>query len=763
MLSSFQRKIGSDVVSIETGRLAQQANGSVLARHGDSVVLVTATMGKPREGVDFFPLTIDFEERLYARGKIPGSFFRREGRPSTEAILTDRLTDRPLRPLFPKGFRNEVQIIITALSADQERPLDILGMIGASAALSISDIPFAGPIGATRVGYLDGEFVINPTYQQSEKSQLDLVVAGSEAGVMMMEAGAHELSEEVVLEGIRKGQEANLEVIALQKEMVSCVGKDKVSYEPAGYPEELGRQVSAAVASQLEDALAPGTGKAEQADRLSAVKSQVIEDFGTDYEATDVADAYEALVAKEFRRRILRKGERPDGRGLKEIRPVSCDVGILPRTHGTGLFQRGETQVLGVATLGPAADAQRLDTLSPVDKKRFLLHYNSPPYSNGETGRVGSPRRREIGHGALAERALLPVLPSEEEFPYTIRLVAEVLSSNGSTSMGSVCACALALMDAGVPIRTLVAGISTGLITGENGEFATLTDIQGMEDHFGDMDFKVAGTTDGITAIQLDIKVASIGYDVIEAALAQAKEARLFLLQRMTETIAAPRAEVSEFAPRMTRIQIPVGKIGVIIGPGGKTIRGIVEETGATVDVQDDGVVMIGSTDKDAARKAIEIIESLTREAKVGDIYTGKVVRILSFGAFVELFPGTDGMVHISQLADHHVATVEDEVELGEEITVQVIGVDPSGKISLSRRVLLQDDESADQQGSQGGTQGPSNRGRPPSGYRPGASGNPSASRPGPRHPGDRRNDQQRSPRPGPPGRPRHSGPRPSR
>ena len=692
--TTFQRLIGQNLLTIETGRLAQQANGSAVVSYGESIVLATATMDKPREGIDFFPLTIDFEERMYARGKIPGNFFRREGRPTTDAILADRLTDRPLRPLFPKGFKNEVQIIVTSLSSDQEKPLDLLVVLGASAALTVSDIPFDGPIGVTRIGYLDGEYIVNPTYQQLADGKMDLVVAGSKAGVSMLEAGADELSEEAMQEGIRLGQEANLEVIALQEEMRNAVGKPKVVFETSEYPKELDSKVAATVDSRISDALDAREGKADQAERIKALKDEVRDELDGSYERSDVSEAFEALVEKQFRARVLVNGQRPDGRGLKDIRPVSSEVGILPRTHGSGLFNRGETQVLGVATLGSVGDAAKIDSLSPQESKRFLLHYNFPPFSTGEAGRVGSPKRRDIGHGALAERALLPVLPGEAEFPYTLRLVADVLSSNGSTSMGSVCACSLALMDAGVPIKTPVAGISIGLVTGDNGNFATLTDIQGMEDHAGDMDFKVAGTTNGITAIQLDIKIRSIGEEIIEAALSQAKEARLSLLSTMGEVIDAPRTDMSPYAPRMTRLSVPVEKIGALIGPGGKNIRGIVEETGATVDVDDEGTVIIGSADGAAAQRAIEMVEGYTKVVKVGDIYTGKVVRILDFGAFVQILPGTDGMVHISELADYRVPKVEDVVQEGEELTVIVIGVDSvSGKIALSRRALLESDK----------------------------------------------------------------------
>lgn len=732
--SIFKRQIGQLPLSLETGHLAQLANGAVVVRYGDSMVLATATMDKPREGIDFFPLTIDFEERLYARGKIPGNFFRREGRPTTDAILADRLTDRPLRPLFPKGFKNEVQIVVTALSSDQETPLDLLVVLGASAALTVSDIPFGGPIGVTRVGYVDGEYVINPTYKQIADGKLDLIVAGSRAGVSMLEAGAYELSEEIVKEGIRLGQEVNLDVIALQEDMRNAVGKAKVGFEAAEYPAELDSKLAAIVDAQVSDALDAREGKADQAERIKIIKDQVRDNLADEYERSDISDAFEALVEKQFRTRVLEKGQRPDGRGLKEIRPVSSEVGILPRTHGSGLFNRGETQVLGVATLGSVSDAAKIDSLSPQESKRFMLHYNFPPFSTGEAGRVGSPKRRDIGHGALAERALLPVLPSEDEFPYTIRLVADVLSSNGSTSMGSACACSLALLDAGVPIKRPVAGISVGLVTDDNGNFSTLTDIQGMEDHAGDMDFKVAGTTDGITAIQLDIKIQSIGDEIIEAALNQAKEARLSLLNTMGQVIDTPRTDMSPYAPRMTRLSIPVEKIGALIGPGGKNIRGIVEETGASVDVDDEGTVMIGSADGAAAQRAIDMVEGYTKVVKVGEIYTGKVVRVLDFGAFVEILPGTDGMVHISELADHHVPTVEDVVKEGEEVTVIVIGVDPvNGKIALSRRALLESDKSDDEEGSSPGESRSRTEDRPRGGYRSTGRARGGGSRSGPR------------------------------
>ncbi len=702
MSSSNSLSIGSKTLSIETGKLAQQANGSVVVRYGDNVLLVTATTSKPREGIDFFPLTMEVEERLYARGKIPGSFFRREGRPSSHAVLIARLTDRPIRPLFPEGFRNEVQVIMTPLSTDQEYPLDPLAIIGASAALSVSDIPFLGPIAATTVGYVDGELVIFPTYDQLESSEMQVVVAGSRDGIVMMEAGANQLSEELMLQAIERAQEVNLRTIDLQDEVIRSAGKPKREFEAKQRPEGLDRRMSETVGGRLKDALGAPGNKEERTQRLDELRSEVIESLAGEFESRELRDAFETVLEEGFKEQVLSGGSRPDGRGAREIRPLSSEVGLLPRTHGSGLFTRGETQILGIATLGSVGDAQKLDTLSPKDSTRFMLHYNFPPYSVGEVRRVGSPGRREIGHGALAEKALTPVLPEEADFPYTLRVVCEALSSNGSTSMASVCAATLALMDAGVPIKTPVAGISVGLVAGDDGRYVTLTDIQGLEDHVGDMDFKVAGSATGITAIQLDIKVKSIGFDVVRDALEQAREARLQLLDHMSQTIGETRSEMSQYAPRMTQLSIPVAKIGAVIGPGGKIIRGIVEETGATVDVQDDGTVTVGSTSAEASDRAVAMIEDLTREVKVGDIYTGKVVRLMDFGAFVQILPGRDGLVHISELANHHVPSVEDVVDLGEEVTVVVKEIDSMGRINLSRRALLEDSA---QEGSEGGGQ----------------------------------------------------------
>ena len=721
MFSSVSREIGGRLLTLETGKLAQQAGGAVVIRHGDSVLLVTATMSNPREGIDFFPLTVDLEERMYARGKIPGSFFRREGRPSTHGTLIARMTDRPIRPLFPKGFNNEVQIIGTALSADQETPLDIMSIVGASAALSVSDIPFEGPIAATQIGYVDGGLVVNPTYEQLERSDLDLIAAGSSSGVVMMEAGASELPESVVLDAIELAQEVNLTIISLQRDLVLKSGKPKADFVSTAYPEELDSRVASALGGRLADAMRAPGDKADRDERMDALKAELVESLSGEFDARHIGDAFEVQIEEEFKTSVLEGGSRPDGRGRHDLRAISCEVGLMPRTHGTGLFTRGETQVLGIATLGSVGDAQRLDTLDPEESKRFMLHYNFPPFSVGEVRRVGSPSRRSIGHGALAERALAPVIPDEEDFPYTIRLVSEVLSSNGSTSMGSVCAGTLALMDAGVPIKAPVAGISIGLIAGEDGRYTTLTDIQGMEDHVGDMDFKVAGSRDGITGIQLDIKLKSIGFDVIADALEQGKRARLEILDRIHETIGESRSELSPYAPRMTRIQIPVDRIGMVIGPGGKTIRGIIEETGATVDVQDDGSVFVGAVTGEAADRAVGMIRDLTRDVEVGEIYTGKVVKIANFGAFVQLLPGKDGLVHISELADHHVPSVEDVVELGDEITVVVTEIDSMGRVNLSRRALIEGPEDGEGDGYR--PQRPSDAGRrgpAPVGSRPG-------------------------------------------
>jgi len=689
MVHQFTAAIGDYPISIETGRLAGQAGGAVTLRCGDTLLLATATMStEPREGTDFFPLTVDYEERLYAAGRIPGSFFRREGRPHEAAILICRLTDRPIRPLFPKDLRNEVQVIITALSHDQEHQIDILAVIAASAALAISNIPFLGPVGAVRVGYIDGQLVFNPTISQMEESSLDLRLAGTADAVMMVEVGANGASEELMVEAIKAGHEAMQPIIALQEEMRQQVGKPKSEYPSFTVSEELRQFVASRLNGRIEKVLDETRRKEERNKALDALQEELVAELGNKYQERDIEEVFNDLLRAEVRRQILYEGVRPDGRGPKEIRPVSCEVGISPRAHGSGLFNRGETQVLTIATLGTPREEQPLDGLYPEESKRFMHHYNFPPYSTGETRLLRGPGRREIGHGALAERALLPVVPPEEEFPYTIRLVSEVLSSNGSTSMASVCGSTLALMDTGVPIKAPVAGIAMGLVK-DGAQYRILTDILGIEDHLGDMDFKVAGTREGITALQMDIKVRGLSYEIMAEALAQAKDARLFVLDKMLETLPKARPDLSPYAPRITIIKIDPEMIGMIIGPGGKTIRRIQEETGVKIDIEDDGSVYIASTDGPSAKRAKEMVQALVEKPEIGKIYTGKVVRIEDFGAFVEILPGQDGMVHISQLADYRVPSVRDVVRVGDEIMVMVIDIDREGKIKLSRQAVL--------------------------------------------------------------------------
>jgi polyribonucleotide nucleotidyltransferase len=690
MSEVHQRSIGDRTLSIEVGKLALQADGAVTVTFGDTVVLVTAcASAEPREGIDFLPLTIDYEERLYAAGKIPGSFFRREGRPSTEAVLAGRLTDRPLRPLFPKGYRNDVQVVITVLSADQENDPDILATMGASTALCMSEIPFSEPVSSVRVGYIDGQYVINPTFSQLQKSQLDLVVASTRDAVMMVEAGAQGVPEDVVLGAIRFAHETNQEIIALEQEIITEHGKPKKPFTPDEPGADLRQAVARFAEDKINDIIAT-LEKSEREDAIGERRQELLERLGETYQPELLLAAFDQEIKREVRTRILRDDVRPDGRNPTEIRPITCEVSILPRTHGSGLFTRGQTQVLTIATLGSMGEEQRLDTLSPEEKKRFLHHYNFPPFSVGEVRRIGSPSRRDLGHGALAERAIEPIIPSEEEFPYTIRLVSEVLSSNGSTSMASVCGSTLSLMDAGVPIKAPVAGIAMGLVMGEDGNYKVLTDIAGIEDALGDMDFKVAGTADGITALQMDIKVKGISLEIMKEALAQAREARLYVLEKIRETMPESRAELSRYAPRMYRIQIPTEKIGTVIGPGGRVIRSIIDETKCSIDVEEDGTVYVGSPDQEMANRAMEIIKGLTKDVEVGTIYTGKVTRLLNFGAFVEIMPGKEGLVHISELADYRVPSVEDVVQVGDEIMVMVTEIDAMGRINLSRRAVLE-------------------------------------------------------------------------
>ena len=725
MPKSYEREIGGRPLTIEVGKLAGQANGAATVRYGDTVVLVTACVSSQlREGVDFLPLTIDYEERLYAAGKIPGGWFRREGRPSAGAVLADRLTDRPLRPLFPKGFRNDIQIIITVLSADQENDPDILAMIGAATSLCMSDIPFDTPVSSVRVGHVDGQYVANPTFSQLKESLLDLVVASTKDALVMVEGGAREVSEELMMGALTFGHEVNRQIIALEEEVVAAEGKPKAVFVPVEMEAGVREAVDEFIGEQGWEVLARPKDEREPA--LAERRQELLERLGETYPPEQVLAAFKDALKSQVRKKILQDGIRPDDRPPGEIRHISCEVGLLPRTHGSGLFSRGETQVLTIATLGSKREEQRLDGLDPEESKRFLHHYNFAPFSVGETRRVGIPSRREVGHGLLAERALEPVVPNEEDFPYTIRLVSEVLSSNGSTSMASVCGSSLALMDAGVPIKAPVAGIAMGLVMDEDDGYTILTDIAGLEDALGDMDFKVAGTAEGITALQMDIKVKGITVEILEKALAQAHDARLEILDRMRETIPASRSELSQYAPRMYRIQVPQEKIGQVIGPGGRVIRSIVEETKCSVDVQDDGTVLIGSSREEMAQRAIQIIEGLTKEVTVGEIYTGKVTRLTSFGAFVEILPGKDGLVRLGDLAEYRVARPDDVVKVGDEVMVMVIEVDQMGRINLSRRAVLEGAPEPRPAGVQGGPE----RERVPMRGGPGPSGGGSGRRP---------------------------------
>lgn len=687
MNSVFETVVGGRPLRLEVGRVANLSQGAVTIQYGETIILVTANASRsPRIGADFLPLTIDCEEKMYAAGKIPGGFFKREGRPSSDAVLMARLVDRPLRPLFPKAFYHEIQVIATILSVDQVNPPDILTVIGASTALTISDIPFDEPIGACRIGHINGELIVNPTHEQMEESALDLIVAGTGEAIMMVEAGAEEISERVMVDALRLAQEVNGEIVELIRKVQGKVGKKKWEVVADLSLDEALEAARQFLGTRVYDSLAAGGDKTAQAERLEELKHELIEGVSESHEKALLERAFDDLEIEAVREGILKDGRRPDGRKLDEIRPLSSEVGYLPRAHGTGLFTRGETQALSVLTLGSLGEAQRLDTLSPITRKYFMHHYNFPPYSVGEVRRLGTGRR-EIGHGALVERALKPVVPSIEEFPYTIRIVSEMLSSNGSTSMASVCGTTLALMDAGVPIKKPVAGIAMGLITGRNGDATILTDIQGAEDHSGDMDLKVAGTEDGITALQMDIKVTGITYEIMDRALGQARKARLEILDHMRETIAAPRTEMSPYAPRMLQLKIPVDKIGQVIGPGGKVIRGLTEEYGVTIDVSDDGTVVIGATDHEAGESVKAQIERLTKDVTVGDRYKGKVSRIMAFGAFVEILPGKDGLVHISELADHRVESVESVVSIGDELDVEVIEIDRMGRVNLTARV----------------------------------------------------------------------------
>jgi polyribonucleotide nucleotidyltransferase len=699
MLQRVEKEIGGRKLILEVGEVAKQANGAVLVWYGETVVLVTAVMApEVREGIDFVPLTVDYREKAYAAGKIPGGFFKREGRPSEREILTSRLIDRPIRPLFPKGFGQETQVIAMVLSADTENDPGILAMIGASTALTVSDIPFHGPIGAVRIGRIAGEFIINPTRQQQSLSDLDLVIAGVDEGIVMVEGSGREIPEEVLIEGLEVGHQAIREMIALQRDLRATAGAPKASLATDTIDAALVQRVQEVATPRVREAIRlPDKQSRER--RMAEVLADTLTGL------TDVPPEQQLLVSKlidtierdAMRTMILEEGIRADGRRTDEIRPISIRVGVLPRTHGSALFTRGETQALVVSTLGTSTDEQTVDELEGKSSKTFMLHYNFPPFSVGEVTPMRGPGRREIGHGALAERAIAPTLPSSEEFPYTLRVVSDILESNGSSSMATVCGATLALMDAGVPIRAPVAGIAMGLISEPGRGIAVLSDILGLEDHLGDMDFKVAGTAVGITGFQLDVKIGGVDTAILRGALEQALRGRLFILEHMAAVIASPRAQLSTHAPRIVTIRINPDKIREVIGPGGKVIRGIIEKTGANIDIEDDGRINVASADERASRAAIELIRGITAEAEIGKIYRGKVKKITDFGAFVEILPGTDGLVHISQIAEQRIKSVSDVLKEGEEVMVKVMEIDKQGRVKLSRREALREAKQPDE------------------------------------------------------------------
>jgi polyribonucleotide nucleotidyltransferase len=679
-------------LQIEVGRVARQADGAAWVRYGDTVVLVTAVASKePRAGIDFFPLTVDYQERAYAAGKIPGGFFKREGRPHEKETLTSRLIDRPIRPLFPKGYRQDVQIIATVLSADQENDPDVLAVIGASAALAVSPIPFMGPLGCVRVARLDGRLVVNPSYAQLAQSDLDVVLAGTESAIVMVEGGAKQVSEEILLEAFLHAHRVMQPIIQMQHDLARQLHVTKAPFVCPPVDPVLQARVEEFCRPRFRELLLEREKEVQRA-RRKALLDEARAALATESEAVglQVKDIFEELEKREMRRLILEEGKRPDGRAVTEVRPITCEVGVLPRTHGSALFTRGQTQALATTTLGTSDDEQRMDDLEGESFKRFMLHYNFPPFSVGEVKMMRGASRRDIGHGALAERAILPILPGKEEFPYTVRIVSDILESNGSSSMATVCGASLSLMDAGVPIRAAVAGVAMGLVK-EGDRTAVLTDIQGLEDHLGDMDFKVAGTRTGVTSIQMDIKIQGITEAVLRQALSQAHEARMKVLGIMDGALEGPRSALSPYAPRIISFKIPTDKIREVIGPGGKVIRGIVEQTGVKIDIEDDGTVSIASVDEAAAQRAMDIIGKIVEVPEVGRVYSGKVVKIMEFGAFVEILPGTDGLLHISQISRERIKRVEDVLKEGDEVMVKVLEVDKSGKIRLSRRELLPD------------------------------------------------------------------------
>jgi polyribonucleotide nucleotidyltransferase len=693
MIYKATTTIGGREFSIECGKLAKQANGSVQVRYGDTVILVSACANKkPRENVDFFPLTVDYRENYSAAGRIPGGFFKREGKPSEKEVLTSRLIDRPIRPLFPAGFFCETQVIALVLSADGENDPDTMSITGASTALILSDIPFHTPIAGVRVGYLNDQLVINPSGADLKKSRLNLIVAGSEDAIVMVEAGAQEISEKTLVEALAFGHSEIRKLVALQKELAQQLSIKKRDVVAPTLDQKLFTEISASISGDLREALdTQKHDKLESYEMVDALEEKLVSSYSEQPESLrlEVEKIFDALKEKIFREDILEKRRRPDGRAFDEIRTITCEVGLLPRTHGSALFTRGETQALVTATLGTSEDIQRVDIMEGESSKRFLLHYNFPPFSVGEVAFMRGPGRREVGHGALAERAILPIVPDEDKFPYTIRVVADILESNGSSSMATVCGGVLSLMDAGVPIKAPVAGVAMGLVK-EGDKYAILTDIAGAEDHYGDMDFKVAGTREGVTALQMDIKIGGITTAILSEALAQAQRGRLFILDKMLQTLAEARSNTSRYAPRIHTLKISTEKIRDVIGPGGKVIRSIIEQTGAKIDVSDDGKVSVASADEASANKAIQMIKEITAEAEMGKIYLGKVVRLADFGAFVEIFPGTDGLLHISEVAEHRIRDIKDELKEGDQLLVKVIGIDGQ-KIKLSRKAVLRD------------------------------------------------------------------------
>lgn len=687
-MHKLETQLGRENLIIETGRMAKQADGACTVQLGGTVVLVAAVCAKePRENVGFFPLTCEYQEKTYAAGKIPGGFFKREGRPSEKEILTARLIDRPIRPLFPKGFINEIQVVAIVISSDSENDSDVLAMVGASTALTISDIPFAGPIAAVRVGRIDGKFVINPTFKELASSDIDLVVSGNASSVLMVESGSNELSEEDILEAIKFGHKEMQPIIKMQEDLAKKLGKKKRVVALSKVDDDLMDKVRKASTARLDEINTLGT-KEQREEAMDLLSKELIEKFvveGSDVSEEDVKRALEETEEEEVRKFIIGKKKRVDGRAFDEIRAITCEAGLLPRTHGSGLFTRGQTQSLSVTTLGTSADEQMIDALEGETQKSFMLHYNFPPFSVGEVRPIRGPGRREIGHGALAERALKPVMPDKEKFPYTVRVVSDILESNGSSSMATVCASTLSLMDAGVPITGPVSGIAIGLINTKD-KAILLTDIGGVEDHYGDMDFKVAGTKKGVTALQMDLKVQGISYDVIKEALEVGKSARLKILEKMMSTISAPKSDVSAFAPRIVVLKISQDKIGEVIGPGGKIIKKIIQDTGATIDIDDDGTVQVAGSDPKSIEAAVAIIKGITEEPEVGRIYKGKIKRIMNFGAFAEILPGKEGLIHVSELANKFVKNVEDVVKIGDEVDVKLIEIDEQGRLNLSKK-----------------------------------------------------------------------------